>query len=132
LIKEGVGVPDLRWKRPALLGCDGQYDVVVIGGGHNGLAAAAYLSRAGRSVLVLEARDILGGFATTEATVPQAPGYLMNPYAADFVLGNILRPSTTSWTWRGRDCGGYGPTPSTATWTPTAAHSRSGATRRAR
>jgi beta-carotene ketolase (CrtO type) len=82
-------VPSLRWKRPALLGRGGEYDIVVIGGGHNGLAAAAYASRAGRSVLVLETRHILGGFATTEATVPQAPGYLMNPYAADFVLGNI-------------------------------------------
>lgn len=67
----------------------GEYDVVIIGGGHNGLSAAAYLSRAGRRVLVLEARERLGGFATTEATVPEAPGYLMNPFAADFVLGNI-------------------------------------------
>src|SRR5262245_54978800 len=43
-----------------------QRDVIVIGGGHNGLACAAYLATAGRDVLVLERRDILGGAAATE------------------------------------------------------------------
>jgi phytoene dehydrogenase-like protein len=47
-----------------------QYDVVVIGGGHNGLTAAAYLSRAGRKVLVLERRHVLGGAAVTEEVFP--------------------------------------------------------------
>ncbi|MEY4389362.1 MAG: hypothetical protein RLZZ432_1081 [Chloroflexota bacterium] len=41
------------------------YDAVVLGGGHNGLVAAAYLARAGMSVLLLEARDELGGMALT-------------------------------------------------------------------
>ena len=45
-----------------------RYDAVVVGGGHNGLTAAAYLARAGRSVLVLEAADHLGG-ATLSAEV---------------------------------------------------------------
>ena len=42
------------------------YDAVVIGGGHNGLACAAYLAGAGRSVLVLERTDVLGGAARSE------------------------------------------------------------------
>jgi phytoene dehydrogenase-like protein len=44
----------------------GSYDAVIVGGGHNGLVAAAYLARAGRSVLVLERRDELGGAAVSE------------------------------------------------------------------
>jgi phytoene dehydrogenase-like protein len=47
-----------------------QYDVVIIGGGHNGLTAAAYLARAGRSVLVLERRHLVGGAAVTEEVFP--------------------------------------------------------------
>src|SRR5512144_1112662 len=43
-----------------------KYDVVVIGGGHNGLVNAAYLARAGRRVIVLERRRVLGGAAVTE------------------------------------------------------------------
>ena len=43
-----------------------RYDVIIIGGGHNGLVAAAYLARAGRSVLVLERREQLGGACTIE------------------------------------------------------------------
>jgi len=47
-----------------------KYDAVVIGGGHNGLTAAAYLARAGRKVLVLERRHVLGGAAVTEEVFP--------------------------------------------------------------
>ena len=41
-------------------------DVVIVGGGHNGLACATYLAKAGMDVLVLERRDVLGGAAATE------------------------------------------------------------------
>lgn len=46
------------------------YDALVIGGGHNGLTAAAYMAKAGLSVLVLERRDILGGAAITQEIHP--------------------------------------------------------------
>jgi phytoene dehydrogenase-like protein len=49
---------------------NGPYDAIVIGAGHNGLVAAAYLARAGRSVLVLERRDVVGGAAATEEVFP--------------------------------------------------------------
>ena len=47
-----------------------KYDAIVIGGGHNGLVHAAYLARAGRKVLVLERRHVLGGAAVTEEVFP--------------------------------------------------------------
>ena len=47
-----------------------KYDAVVIGGGHNGLTAAAYLGKAGRKVLVLERRHVVGGAAVTEEVFP--------------------------------------------------------------
>jgi phytoene dehydrogenase-like protein len=46
------------------------YDVIVIGGGHNGLTNAAYLAKAGKKVLVLERRHVLGGAACTEEVFP--------------------------------------------------------------
>ena len=47
-----------------------KYDAVVVGGGHNGLVTAAYLARAGRRVLVLERRELVGGCAVTEEIWP--------------------------------------------------------------
>lgn len=47
------------------------YDVIVAGGGHNGLVAASYLAKAGKSVLLLEARDELGGATTSVKPFPE-------------------------------------------------------------
>jgi len=47
-----------------------RYDAIIIGGGHNGLVNAAYLARAGKKVLVLERRYVLGGAAVTEEIIP--------------------------------------------------------------
>src|ERR1700709_1681874 len=52
------------------MAADSRHDVVIVGGGHNGLVAAAYLARAGRSVLILERRDSVGGAAVSERPWP--------------------------------------------------------------
>ena len=66
-------------------------DVIIIGGGHNGLTCAAYLAKAGKQVLVLEANSQVGGFCLTQE-IPGAPGYLMDTYGHEFPFTTI-RPS---------------------------------------
>jgi beta-carotene ketolase (CrtO type) len=70
------------------------YDVVLIGAGHNALVCAAYLLKAGYSVLLLEARSIPGGGATTEELLPEeAPGFKFNPCAINHLfifLGSVI------------------------------------------
>ena len=63
-----------------------RYDVIVIGGGHNGLTNAAYLAKAGKRVLVLERRHVLGGAAVTEEIIP---GFLFS--VCSYVV-SLLRP----------------------------------------
>ena len=66
------------------------YDAVVIGGGHNGLTAAAYLARGGLSVLVLERREIVGGCCVTEEI---APGCRVSTTS---YIASMLRPEVIS------------------------------------
>src|ERR1700731_1903903 len=53
-------------------------DVIIIGGGHNGLVAGCYLARAGLDVLVLERSPRVGGMMATNPTIAQAPGHRHN------------------------------------------------------
>jgi len=66
------------------------YDAVVVGAGHNGLTAAAYLARAGLSTLVLERRDIVGGCCVTEEI---APGCRVSTTS---YIASMLRPEVIS------------------------------------
>lgn len=63
------------------------YDAIIIGAGHNGLVCAAYLLKAGYSVLLLEKNSIPGGAATTEELMPEdAPGFLFSPCAINHIF----------------------------------------------
>ncbi|KAJ4851464.1 hypothetical protein Tsubulata_014133 [Turnera subulata] len=66
---------------------DRKWDALVIGGGHNGLTAAAYLARSGLSVAVLERRHVIGGAAVTEELIP---GF---KFSRCSYLQSLLRPS---------------------------------------
>jgi phytoene dehydrogenase-like protein len=67
-----------------------KYDAVIIGGGHNGLVTAAYLARAGRRVLALERREMVGGCAVTEEIWP---GYKVSTgaYLTSLMQERIVR-----------------------------------------
>src|ERR671925_2397847 len=68
-----IGLPEPTWQL-----ANRRWDVIVVGAGHNGLTCAAYLARAGRRVLVLEARERVGGACTMEEPWP---GVRMSPCA---------------------------------------------------
>jgi phytoene dehydrogenase-like protein len=85
-VAERFGRVGLPAPVPELAGRD--WDAVVVGGGHNGLVAAAYLARGGQSVLVLERRDQLGGACTLERPFSDRR-YVISPCA--YVVG-LLDP----------------------------------------
>jgi len=88
----------------------GNYDAIIVGGGHNGLTCAAYLAKAGRRVLVLERRHLLGGAAVTEEIFP---GFKFS--ACSYVV-SLMRP----WIIRDLDLPrhGYEVLPLESTFTP--------------
>ena len=69
------------------------YDAIVVGGGHNGLVAAAYLAKRGARTLVLEARHKTGGAADTMAPWPEAPDFKVTTlsYVMSLMPDTIIR-----------------------------------------
>src|SRR5437870_6161552 len=67
-----------------------RYDAIIVGAGHNGLVTAAYLARAGRTVLVIERRELVGGCAVTEGIWP---GYRVSTgaYLTSLLQERIVR-----------------------------------------
>ena len=72
-----------------------KYDSIVIGGGHNGLTAAAYLARAGKKVLVLERRHVLGGAAVTGKF--SRFKFSVCSYVVSLMKANVARCVTPFW-----------------------------------
>jgi phytoene dehydrogenase-like protein len=72
------------------VGADRRYDAVIIGGGHNGLVAAAYLARAGRKTVVCERRHVVGGAAVTEEIFPGFK-YTEASYVVSLLRPEIIR-----------------------------------------
>src|ERR1700685_4261720 len=75
MFSQHFGGPGFMATKAAKAAVSTQYDAIVVGGGHNGLVAAAYLARTGAKTLVLEARGATGGAATTGAPWPDAPEF---------------------------------------------------------
>ena len=86
-----------------------QYDIIIIGAGHNGLVAAYYLAKAGLKTLVLERREIVGGGSITEefhpgfrcSTLAGSPGPLLPQIIKDFQLERrgveFITPNVRVW-----------------------------------
>lgn len=87
-----------------------RYDVVIVGGGHNGLVAAAYLARAGRSVLVLERLDHVGGAAVSASPFPGMGARLSRySYLVSLLPGQIVADLGLRISLRSRSVSSYTP-----------------------
>ncbi len=87
-----------------------RYDVIIVGGGHNGLVAAAYLARAGLSVLVLERLDHTGGAAVSAKAFPGLPARLSRySYLVSLMPQQIIDDLGLDLELRSRDTASYSP-----------------------
>jgi phytoene dehydrogenase-like protein len=87
-----------------------QYDVVILGAGHNGLVAAAYLTRAGLSVLLLEKNDYVGGATTSQKVFPDYEAYLSRySYLVSLFPQKIIRDLGLNLELRRRATGSFTP-----------------------
>src|SRR4051812_19365283 len=87
-----------------------RYDVVVLGAGHNGLVAAAYLGRAGLSVLLLEKNDYIGGATTSQKVFPDYDAHLSRySYLVSLFPEKIIRDLGLKLELRRRTTGSFTP-----------------------
>ncbi|HXA10027.1 MAG TPA: NAD(P)/FAD-dependent oxidoreductase [Chthoniobacterales bacterium] len=87
-----------------------KYDVVILGAGHNGLVAAAYLSRAGLSVLLLEKNDYIGGATTSQKIFPDYDAWLSRySYLVSLFPEKIIRDLNLNLELRRREIASYTP-----------------------
>src|ERR1700728_3430413 len=63
-----------------------EFDVVIVGAGHNGLVAGTYLARAGRRVLIVERGPKLGGMTSSGSMMPEAPQHMVTPCAVELIF----------------------------------------------
>src|SRR5512132_3608571 len=87
-----------------------QYDVVILGAGHNGLVAASYLTRAGLSVLLLEKNGYIGGATTSQKVFPDYDAWLSRySYLVSLFPEKIIRDLGLKLELRRRAAGSFTP-----------------------
>src|SRR5205807_4617765 len=92
------------------LGMKSKYDVVILGAGHNGLVSAAYLARAGLSVLLLEKNDYIGGATTSQKVFPDYDAHLSRySYLVSLFPEKIIRDLGLDLELRRRATGSFTP-----------------------